>query len=221
MRGPLPMSGGAERSVLYTTAMLRPYASTTSPASPTGAGVEPRFLTISSAIKARSPCRAPNCIMLMMIELSIPGREPLRLQHLVTDVNGTLAVDGILLDGLAERIGGLRDRLTIHLLTADTHGRQATIDRQLGFTATRLTPGDEQAQKQAYVEQLGAASVVAIGQGANDALMLKAAGLGICIMSPEGAAAETLMACDVIVPDIFAALDLLDKPVRIVATLRR
>jgi P-type E1-E2 ATPase len=159
--------------------------------------------------------------MALMIELSIPGRDPLRLQHLVTDVNGTLALDGILMDGLAKRIASVRDRLTVHLLTADTHGKQALIDQQLGLTAHRLTPGHEQAQKQTYVHSLGAASVVSLGQGANDALMLKAAGLGICVMSPEGAAAESLLACDIVVPNILAAFDLLDKPIRIVATLRK
>ncbi len=156
-----------------------------------------------------------------MIELNIPGRGVLRLQHLVTDVNGTLAVDGVLIDGLARRLASVRDRLSVHLLTADTHGRQAVIDRQLNLSATRLTSGNEQEQKRLFVENLGAASVVAIGQGANDAGMLKAAALGICILSAEGAAAETLLAADLVVPDIFTAFDLLDKPLRIVASLRK
>jgi len=156
-----------------------------------------------------------------MIELSIPGRGALRLQHLVSDVNGTLAVDGVLIRGLAERIAAIADRLQVHLLTADTHGRQASIDEQLKLTANRLAGGAEQEQKRAFVEKLGADSVVALGQGANDAAMLKAAGLGICVMSAEGAAAETLIAADLVVPDILAAFDLLDKPLRIVATLRK
>jgi P-type E1-E2 ATPase len=156
-----------------------------------------------------------------MIELSIPGRGALRLQHLVSDVNGTLAVDGVLIRGLAERIAAIADRLQVHLLTADTHGRQAAIDKQLKLTANRLTSGGEQEQKRAFVEKLGAESVVALGQGANDAAMLKAAGLGICVMSAEGAAAETLFAADLVVPDILTAFDLLDKPLRIIATLRK
>ncbi len=57
-----------------------------------------------------------------MIELNIPGRGNFSIEHLVMDVNGTLAVDGSLLDGVARRIAALRDRLEIHLLTADTHG---------------------------------------------------------------------------------------------------
>ena len=145
----------------------------------------------------------------------------LRLQHLVTDVNGTLAVDGVLIDGLAKRIASIQDRLSVHLLTADTHGRQAAIDRQLNLTATRLSPGNEQQQKRSYVEQLGADGVVAIGQGANDAAMLKAAALAICVLSSEGAAVETLLAADILAPDIMAAFDLLEKPLRLVATLRK
>lgn len=156
-----------------------------------------------------------------MIELTILGRGPLRLQHLVTDVNGTLAVDGVLIDGLTKRITSLRERLEIHMLTADTHGRQATIDEQLNLKATRVQPGNEAAQKAEFVRELGAETVVTIGQGANDADMLKAAALGICVMSQEGVAVETLVSADIVVPDIFAALDLLDKPVRIVASLRK
>ena len=156
-----------------------------------------------------------------MIELSIPGRGELRLEHLVTDVNGTLALDGVLPEGLAKRIGVLRDRLQVHLLTADTHGRQAIIDQQLNLTAVRIKGGNEAVQKATYVKNLGADSVIAIGQGANDALMLKAAALSICVMSQEGVAVETLLAADLLLPDIFAALDLLDKPLRLIASLRK
>ena len=157
----------------------------------------------------------------VMIEVNIPGRGLLQLEHLVSDVNGTLAVDGVLMEGLAERIASVRNRLTVHLLTADTHGKQVIIDQQLNLTATRLTGGNEQQQKRLYVQKLGSGKVIAFGQGANDAAMLKEAALGICVMSQEGAAAETLISADIVVPDIFAAFDLLDKPLRIVATLRK
>ena len=156
-----------------------------------------------------------------MIELTIPGRGPLRIVHLVTDVNGTLAVDGVLMDGIAKRLTSLRDRLEIHVLTADTHGRQAAIDELLRLKATRIQPGNEALTKADFVRELGAETVVAIGQGANDAEMLKVAALGICVMSKEGVAMETLISADMVVPDIFAALDLLDSPLRIIASLRK
>lgn len=156
-----------------------------------------------------------------MIEINIPGRGPLRLEHLVTDVNGTLAIDGQLIAGVAKQLGALGDRLTVHLLTADTHGRQALIDQQLNLTAVRIGPGNESEQKAEYVRGLGADSVIAIGQGANDALMLQTAALGICVMSQEGVAVEALSASDLLLPNITAALDLLDKPLRLIASLRK
>ena len=156
-----------------------------------------------------------------MIELNIPGRGIIQLEHLVCDVNGTLAVDGQLHEGLVRSLTVIRDRLTLHLLTADTHGKQNTIDQQLNIQAVRVQSGSEAEQKAAYVEKLGAGKVVAIGQGANDAAMLKAAAIGIGILSTEGLAVDSLLAADLIVPDIHSALELLEKPLRIVASLRK
>lgn len=156
-----------------------------------------------------------------MIEIEISQRKVLRLQHLVSDVNGTLAVDGILIEGVAEQIESLKKHLTIHLLTADTHGKQTFINQQLDLTATRIQPGNEAEQKAEYVRRLGAESVVAVGQGANDAAMLNEAALGLCILSPEGTAVETLLAADLLLPDIHTALALLEHPLRIRASLRK
>jgi P-type E1-E2 ATPase len=156
-----------------------------------------------------------------MIELNIPGRGLLQLEHLVCDVNGTLAVDGKLSEGLVRILASLRDRLSLHLITADTHGSQETIDRQLNLRAERIQPGNELEQKTEFIRRLGAERVVAIGQGANDAGMLKEACLGICVLSIEGTAVGTLLAADLVVSSIFDALNLLDNPLRIVASLRK
>ena len=156
-----------------------------------------------------------------MIELNIPGRGLIQLQHLVCDVNGTLAVDGQLPEGVKKKLSALRDRLSLHLLTADTHGRQDFIDQQLNLKSVRIKPDHEAEQKAAYVENLGAGSCVAIGQGANDAGMLRSASLAICVLSLEGTALETLLAADMVVANINDALNLLEKPLRIVATLRK
>ncbi len=156
-----------------------------------------------------------------MIELNIPGRGLIQLKHLVSDVNGTLALDGQLLDGVSKALLALSDLLQLHLLTADTHGRQAQIDERLGLQAVRITPGGEAEAKAAYVHELGAENVVALGQGANDAGMLHEAAIGIAVASIEGLAIESLTSADVVVPDIIAAFELLEHPTRLVATLRR
>ena len=155
-----------------------------------------------------------------MIELNIPGKGTIKLEHLVSDVNGTLAIDGKLHEGLIRKVAMIQDRLKVHLLTADTHGGQYVIDKQLNLQAVRIKKGNESEQKAAYVEALGTENVIAIGQGANDADMLRIAAIGIGLVSTEGISTVTLMAADILVPDIYAAFDLLEKPLRLVATLR-
>lgn len=156
-----------------------------------------------------------------MLSVSIPGRGHLELQHLVLDVNGTLAVDGVLIEGIAERLERLRDCLEIHMITADTHGKQAQIDQQLGITARRMEPSDERYQKFAFVNTLGHQHTVAIGNGSNDAWMLQGAALGIAVLGAEGLSGDAAHAADIIAPSIIDALDLLLIPKRLVATLRR
>jgi P-type E1-E2 ATPase len=156
-----------------------------------------------------------------MIEIEVPGRGAYRLKHLVLDVNGTIAVDGRLIEGLARHLAELRRSVEVHLLTADTRGRQQVIDAQLGMKAARITPEDEAAQKAAFVRELGSESVCAVGNGANDAAMLREAQLAIAVLGGEGLAVEALHAADAVVPHINAALDLLLNPLRLVATLRR
>jgi len=114
-----------------------------------------------------------------MIEIEVPHRGVMRLRHLVLDVNGTLALDGELLPGVAERLGRLSRALEVHLVTADTHGKQDEIDDALGVKAVRLDKERSDAeQKLAYLCRLGADEAVAVGNGANDVLMLRRARVG-------------------------------------------
>jgi len=156
-----------------------------------------------------------------MIDLTIPGAGEVQIYHLVLDVNGTLALDGKLLDGIPRALTSLSNRLKIHLITADTHGKQEWIDQQLGLKAVRLQPGDEAGQKGDFIRSLGESHCAAIGQGSNDARMLAEAFLGIAILSPEGLSMEAMKSAKIVMPDIFSAFALLENPQRIVATLRK
>lgn len=156
-----------------------------------------------------------------MIEMTIPGRGTIRLENLVCDVNGTLAEDGELIPGVAKKFELLSDHLKIHLITADTLGKQTKIDDQLNLKAIRVTPGDEARQKLDFIKKLGSETCAAIGQGANDALMLKEAAIGICVLSAEGTSAAALVSCDIVTRDIISALELFEKTQRIQATLRK
>jgi len=156
-----------------------------------------------------------------MLQVNVPGWGEVNLEHAVFDVNGTLAVDGRLIKGVAAGLARLRMQLTIHMITADTHGAQAEIDRVLGLSAHRMKPGNEREQKAQFVERLGAPTVVAIGNGANDVGMLKAAALSIAVLGREGLSGEAALVAHVLVADVLDALGLLLVPKRLVATLRR
>lgn len=155
-----------------------------------------------------------------MLEINIPGAKPLLLSHLILDYNGTLACDGVLLEGVTERLEILAKPLEIHIVTADTFG---SVRAQVAGLPVQLAviPPEKQAQaKAAYLDTLGAAASVAIGNGRNDGLMLKQAALGIAVMQTEGAAIAALQAADLVTPGIIEALDLLLIPDRLRATLR-
>jgi soluble P-type ATPase len=154
------------------------------------------------------------------MKLEVPGRGSLELTHLLLDLNGTLATDGELIDGVAQRIALLRERLTPAIVTADTHGRASLTAEVLGIKTLILPSGDEAAAKLSILLECGAENTVSIGNGANDALMLERSAIGICVIGSEGASSAALLAADVVVTDIRDALDLLLKPHRLVATLR-
>jgi P-type E1-E2 ATPase len=157
-----------------------------------------------------------------MLSVEVPGRGTHELARVVLDVNGTIAEDGHLIAGVKVRLARLRQVLDVVLVTADTYGRQLAIDRELELEAHRLERGQPEApQKAALVRRLGAGSTVAIGNGANCALMLKEAAIGIAVVEAEGASTAAILNSDVVVRSIEDGLDLLLNPRRLVATLRQ
>lgn len=155
-----------------------------------------------------------------MLEITIPGRGRLTPEVLVLDYNGTLALDGILLDQIKDKITSLAQSLEIHIVTSDTFGSVAAQCRDLPVRITVLETPDHTREKADYLDRFADRLVVAIGNGANDQLMLKKAGLGIVVLGSEGCAGASLAAADILVKDINDALDLFSQPQRLIATLR-
>jgi P-type E1-E2 ATPase len=154
------------------------------------------------------------------MKIPVPGRGSYDIQNLVLDMNGTIALDGYLMVGVAERISQLGQSLHVTMVTADTHGGASRIGADLALETIILKQGGEAEQKRDIIRRIGAERSVAVGNGANDALMLNESTIGICVMGPEGTSTEALLAADIVVPDILSALDLLLHPQRLVATLR-
>jgi soluble P-type ATPase len=153
----------------------------------------------------------------MTIRREIPGAEPLELDHLLLDVNGTIADRADLIDGVEERIARVRELLEVHLLSADTLHTLDDTAARLRVAAQRVTNGS---QKRDYAMQLGAERCVAIGNGVNDVPMLEAVRLGIVIIGPEGAGGPTVRAADVVCGSILDAFDLVLEDDTTKSTLR-
>src|SRR3990172_13301304 len=153
-----------------------------------------------------------------MLQFVIPGFGTLEIEHLVLDYNGTLACDGVLIEGVRERLERLAQDLHIHVVTADTFGKARAELDGISCQLEVLPVSSQYQAKRAYVQRLDGERVVAIGNGRNDRLMLWSSALGIAVTQREGAAAGTLVAADVVVPTITDALDLLTHPLRLVAT---
>jgi len=155
-----------------------------------------------------------------MLTVDIPGKGTFNFRHIVLDFNGTMACDGILVPGVEERLNRLAEQLAVHILTADTFGLCRSSCRGIKGSIDILTSETGAPEKEKFVEALGAESVIAVGNGTNDALMLRRSALGIVIMGPECASAAALRAADVVAGDINAGLDMLLNPKRLIATLR-
>ena len=155
-----------------------------------------------------------------MISIQIPGFGSLTLEHLVLDYNGTLAVDGVLLPGVREALNALAEKLTVHVITADTFGIAAKGLKGVNCKLTVLEKSQQDQAKADFVSRLGTDQTVSIGNGRNDALMLSASGLGIAVILSEGASTVSLNAADIVCTDIVHALELLMHPLRMTATLR-
>ena len=154
-----------------------------------------------------------------MLTISIPGREDLVLRHLLLDFNGTIAEDGRLAAGVAERLEALSRSLSIYVVTADTHGTAAAACEGLPVEVLTYPTADVGAIKARVAEKLGE-GVACMGNGCNDLQMAEVCALSVCILGREGCCGALLGKSDVVVTSIADGLDLLLKPDRLRATLR-
>ncbi len=123
----------------------------------------------------------------------------------------------MLLEGVAERLARLVERLDVRLVSGDTFATLDEIAAQLDLPAVRARDGRAKLE---LLEELGRKRCVVVGNGTNDALALEAAALGIAVVGPEGASGAAVRAADVVCRSALEALDLLLEPRALVATLR-
>lgn len=155
-----------------------------------------------------------------MLEIDIPGRGTFGIRHVVCDYNGTIAVDGHLIEGVASRIREITEFAQVSVLTADTFGMVRTECDDLPVDVRVFARDDAGACKATVVRELGAEGCMCIGNGFNDIAMFGEAALSIAIMGKEGACGKLLTCSDVVVTSPIDAFDLLIHADRLRATLR-
>jgi P-type E1-E2 ATPase len=135
-----------------------------------------------------------------MIEIAIPGRAALRIASALVDFNGTLAVDGQLIDGVAERLRELSQKIDVHVVTGDTTGTASQALHALPVGVQLLPAEGQRAGKGRAIDAMHASETVVIGNGCNDCAALEKAALSIVVVGTEGCAIDALMrahvACD-------------------------
>jgi len=96
----------------------------------------------------------------------------------VLDYNGTIARDGRLIPGVKDLLAELSESLAIHIVTADTFGSAQRELKVIPCKITVIGKEDHARAKADYVRKLEAKQTVCTGNGRNDALIFKEAGLG-------------------------------------------
>ncbi len=149
----------------------------------------------------------------------IPQVGQLKLHTLILDLNGTLTIGGILVEGIKERLQKLKSLgFKIIFFSGDTRGNASHIAQELGIEFIKASTGE---QKREETEKLDPKYCVSIGNGLIDLEMMKIVKLGIVTLQGEGAHVKTLLAADIVVTSINDALDVLIDSDRLVATLRK
>jgi soluble P-type ATPase len=152
------------------------------------------------------------------MKLDIQNVGIIEIKNIVLDFNGTIAKDGKIYEEIKNKIINLADKFNIYVLTSDTHGNAAKELANLPVKLHILKTSDHTKEKEEFVKNLK--NVFAIGNGSNDSLMLKTAEVGVCVINEEGASSKSILNADIVCKSINDALDLVENPKRIIATLR-
>lgn len=155
------------------------------------------------------------------MKIDVPNYKVLEIDKIVFDINGTIASDGELIEGVEEGINRLAEEFDVYIVTADTFGTASEIIKKIDAELVLDKEDEGAAFKGDYVDSLGSSSVVAVGNGNNDLEMIKKAELGIAVLGSEGASAETMQNADLVIRDINDLFEILTTPNKLKASLRR
>jgi len=156
-----------------------------------------------------------------MITIQRPGGEPLEIDFVLLDFEGTLASDRRVHPKVKDKISLLSKRAKIYILIKGEKERVEEALKKVKAEIIYLMEGEASQQKLDLLRRLGVTRSVVIGNGVDDVPAIEEAGLGICVMGKEGTFSEAMKKADVVFMNILDALDFLLKPLRQKATLGR
>jgi soluble P-type ATPase len=154
-----------------------------------------------------------------MIRIERPGREPLEIEFILIDFEGTLAQDQRIHPKAKDKINLLSKRAKVYVLAKGEKEFLNEAFRKVNVEPFYSKKGETSQQKLDLLRQLGADKTIAIGNGEDDAQLLEEACFGVCVAGREGASGEAIRKADLVVSNIIDALDFLLKPLRQKTTL--
>ncbi|WP_297474757.1 HAD family hydrolase [Thermococcus sp.] len=147
--------------------------------------------------------------------MEIPNYGNVDFRAVLFDLNGTLGESGRVSEEVKHLLERLADRYTVVVLSADTFG---TLEEEFKGLPVRIERVSSGIQKAEIAE--GYKPYAAVGNGNNDVAMLEGAELAFCVIGPEGATVDALLASDIIVKDVKDAITMLLDEKKLIATLR-
>ncbi len=155
-----------------------------------------------------------------MLIYEIPGRDPINIENIVLDYNGTIGHNGLLIQGVKDLLNVFAKDVSIYILTADTYGTVKKECQDINGQVLTFPKENAGEEKRRIVENLGGHKTICLGNGYNDIPMFEEAILSIGIIEGEGASGRLLTKSDIVSRNIIEALKMLMNKEMIKATLR-
>ena len=153
--------------------------------------------------------------------IDIPNVGVYSIENIVFDFNGTLASDGKVPPRIYRQILGLTQDLDIYIITADTFG---TVEEIFDGTEVRVkvvSKKNGSVDKQNLIRSLDQSKTIALGNGSNDALMLKESVISIAVLGNEGLSLKALENSNMMIKNINDFFEMMKEPKKLIATLRK
>lgn len=143
----------------------------------------------------------------------------IEIKTIVLDLNGTLAVNGQLVVGVAERIERLKNEMGFQLIlvSGDQRGNGKSMASTLGIDFRKANSLEE---KERVILEYNCETTAAIGNARIDIGTFKQAKIAIATLQGEGIHTGILKEVDILVPSILDALDLFIDPNSFKATMK-